>query len=173
MELWNLFVAFFRVGILGWGGGPSMIPLIESEVVDGYKWLTQEEFADAFALGNTLPGPIATKMAGFVGYKASGILGASISVLAIVLPTIVAMIGLMGVFYKFKDAPQVKGMLKAVRPAVFILLAKVAFDLHPAALIDYKTMLVAVVAFISIFVFNVNPAYVMVAALAIGYFIFV
>ncbi len=60
---WRIFLAFFRVGMLGYGGGPASIPLVHKEVVDHYKWMTDEEFGDVLALGNTLPGPIVTKLA--------------------------------------------------------------------------------------------------------------
>ena len=69
MTQWQLFLAFFRVGMLGYGGGPSSIPLVHQEVVKKYGWMDDDEFADVLALGNTLPGPIATKMAGYIGYR--------------------------------------------------------------------------------------------------------
>ena len=64
MKQVQLFMAFFRVGMLGYGGGPSSIPLVHKEVVEKYKWMNDDEFADVLALRNTLPGPISTKMAG-------------------------------------------------------------------------------------------------------------
>ena len=64
MIYWQIFLAFFIPGIVGYGGGPASIPLIEHEVVDRYGWLTVQEFSEVLALGNSLPGPIATKLAG-------------------------------------------------------------------------------------------------------------
>lgn len=63
MIYWQLFLAFFIPGILGYGGGPASIPLVEHEVVENYEWMTTQEFSEVVALGNSLPGPIATKMA--------------------------------------------------------------------------------------------------------------
>lgn len=60
----DIFIAFFRSGILGFGGGPSAIPLVHKEVVGTYQWMSDEEFADVLSIGNTLPGPIATKWPG-------------------------------------------------------------------------------------------------------------
>ncbi|RKJ34138.1 chromate transporter, partial [Butyricicoccus sp. 1XD8-22] len=71
----QIFLAFFYPGILGYGGGPATIPLIEHEVVENYGWMTTSEFSEVLALGNSLPGPIATKMAGFIGYEVGGVLG--------------------------------------------------------------------------------------------------
>ncbi|KAA0548575.1 chromate transporter [Bacillus sp. BGMRC 2118] len=123
MKQWQLFYAFFKVGMLGYGGGPSSIPLVHKEVVQQYKWMTEEEFADVLALGNTLPGPIATKMAGYIGYRVGGFLGMAIAVLATIVPTIILMIVLLTTLTTFKDQPWVAGMTKAVVPVVGVMLA--------------------------------------------------
>jgi chromate transporter len=68
-DLWNLFVAFFRASYLGFGGGPAIIPLIQAEAVDNYHWMTNSQFTDSIAVANALPGPIATKIATFIGYQ--------------------------------------------------------------------------------------------------------
>lgn len=69
MIYWHIFWAFFLPGILGYGGGPASIPLVEKEVVDRYGWVTENEFSEMLAMGNALPGPIATKMAGYIGFQ--------------------------------------------------------------------------------------------------------
>ena len=63
----RLFLAFLKVGVFGYGGGPAMIPLVQEEVVDVHAWLTPAEFTDALAMGNSLPGPIIVKMSVFIG----------------------------------------------------------------------------------------------------------
>ena len=88
----NICLAFFRIGMLGFGGGPSSIPLVHQEVVKKYEWMTDDEFGDTLALANTLPGPIATKMAGYIGYRVAGIWGYLMLLLASVIPTVVLMI---------------------------------------------------------------------------------
>src|SRR4051794_1075858 len=105
MIYWQIFLAFFIPGILGYGGGPASIPLIENEVVDRYGWLTVNEFSEALALGNALPGPIATKMAGYIGFQQGGILGAVIGVFATVGPSLILMIALLRLLMKYKESP--------------------------------------------------------------------
>ena len=78
----NIFIAFFRSGMLGFGGGPSSIPLVHKEVVGTFKWMNDDEFSDVLALGNTLPGPINTKMAGYIGYRVGGIMGLIVALIA-------------------------------------------------------------------------------------------
>ncbi|MBM7553055.1 chromate transporter [Thalassobacillus pellis] len=128
MKQWNLFIAFFRVGMLGYGGGPSSIPLVHKEVVEKYKWLTDDDFGDVLALGNSLPGPIATKMAGYIGYRVSGIFGMLNAVIATILPTIVIMIVLITSLNSFRNQPWVAGMTNAVIPVVGVMLAKLTYD---------------------------------------------
>ncbi|MFG6666202.1 chromate transporter [Halomonas sp. HNIBRBA4712] len=128
MKLPALFWAFFRVGIFGFGGGPSMIPLVHAEVVKRHEWLTDEEFADILAIGNTLPGPIATKMPGYIGYRVGGIAGCIIAVLAVCGPMIVAMIAMLGVFSRYRDVAWINGMSQAVIPVVMVMMGQLTWD---------------------------------------------
>jgi chromate transporter len=126
----QLFLAFFRVGMLGYGGGPSSIPLVHKEVVEKYKWMNDDEFSDVLALGNTLPGPIGTKMAGYIGYRVAGVIGMINAVAATIVPTIVLMIVLLTFLASFKDQPWVQGMTKAVVPVVAVMLASLTWDFY-------------------------------------------
>ncbi len=75
----DIFLAFFIPNIVGYGGGPAIIPLIEAQVVGQYQWMDAARFAEILALGNALPSPIATKMAGYIGYEVGGVFGAFFS----------------------------------------------------------------------------------------------
>ncbi|EIT87093.1 Chromate transporter [Fictibacillus macauensis ZFHKF-1] len=129
----QLFISFFRSGILGYGGGPSTIPLVQKEVVHTYKWMTDEEFGDVLALGNALPGPINTKMAGYIGYRVAGLFGMLVAVLAAILPTIVLMIVLLSSLLKVKDEPWVHGITLGVLPVVAVMLAVLAWQFFQSA----------------------------------------
>lgn len=158
---WNIFIAFFRVGILGYGGGPSSIPLIHKEVVDKYKWMDAEEFGDLLALGNTLPGPIATKLAGYIGYRVSGFWGMMNAVLASVLPTILLMIVLLSSLSSIKGFDWVQGMTAAVIPVVGVMLLVLTWQFiqksgHGLGWVVTSVMLVAV--FILLEILHVHPA---------------
>lgn len=108
LELWHLFLAFFIPGIVGYGGGPASIPLIEHEVVNRYGWMSTQEFGEVLALANALPGPIATKMAAFVGWEVAGVPGVIATLFATVGPSLAAMLLLMSVLLKYKDHPRMK-----------------------------------------------------------------
>nr|WP_096198850.1 chromate transporter [Bacillus sp. FJAT-45350] len=123
----QITIGFARSGVLGFGGGPSVIPLIEHEAVKNYKWMSSDEFGETLALANTLPGPIATKMAAYVGYKVKGSLGAFVAILAHVLPSVFALIGLLGFLYSFRSTGIVDGMVQAITPVVAVMLAVMAY----------------------------------------------
>ncbi|WP_175615851.1 chromate transporter [Piscibacillus halophilus] len=124
----NIFISFFRTGMLGFGGGPSTIPLVHKEVVETYKWMTDEEFGDVLAIGNTLPGPIMTKMAGYIGYRVGGVLGLINALAAAVFPTVLIMISLIGVLIAYRDSPIVQGMTQAIAPVVGVMLFVLAYS---------------------------------------------
>lgn len=171
MLLFHLFIAFGRANILGYGGGPSAIPLVKAEVVDTFKWLSDAEFADTLAIGNTLPGPIATKMAAYIGYKVGGVSGAVSALLGTVLPTALMMILLGALLYRFRDSEVIKGMIKAVKPVVFSLFVLLALDFLPFARPDKAGWLpfgLAVASFAAIYFFKVHQALTIFAAIIIG-----
>jgi chromate transporter len=162
MKQADIFMAFFRVGILGYGGGPSSIPLVHKEVVDKYKWMDTDEFGDVLALGNALPGPIATKMAGYIGYRVGGILGMVTALAATMVPTIVLMIILLTALNTFKDQPWVAGMTKAVVPVVAVMLATLTWDFvkksSKSSLGWGWTLLFVAVSLVLLEFVNIHPA---------------
>jgi chromate transporter len=111
-----------------YGGGPSSIPLVHKEVVETYKWMDDDEFADILAIGNTLPGPIVTKMAGYIGYRVGGVFGMVNATFATIVPTIILMIIFLTSLTSYKDKPWVTGMTKAVIPVVGVMLSALAWQ---------------------------------------------
>jgi chromate transporter len=164
----DLLVSFSKVGVFAYGGGPSMIPLLQEEVVDLRGWMTIEEFTDALAMGNALPGPIATKMAGYVGYKVARMPGLIAALTGTVLPSLLLMMGLALVFWRYKERPAVQAMLKAVRPAVVGLLAVVVWEMAPRSVTSWHTGLIALASFGAICFLNLHPALAIVVTAALG-----
>jgi chromate transporter len=167
---WQLFIAFFRSGMLGFGGGPSSIPLVHKEVVETFKWMNDEQFSEILALGNTLPGPINTKMAGYIGYKVGGVLGLITSMIAAVLPTVILMLVLLTSFNAFKDSPRVQGMTNAVVPIVGVMMAALTWSFlkKSKASLGWKNgSLLLIVSFFAIVVVGIHPG-IMIAVLLIG-----
>nr|WP_285842669.1 chromate transporter [Metabacillus litoralis] len=164
-------MAFFIPGILGYGGGPASIPLVENEVVDRYGWMNVNEFSEVLALGNALPGPIATKMAGYIGYQQGGVLGSLVGIFATVAPSLILMIVLLGFLYKYKDSPKVKRMTTFIRPTIAVLLGMMAFSFFFTSYQDtgiYQSLFLVVISFLLLEKVKVHPALVIVGAMGYG-----
>lgn len=101
---------------------------MHKEVVETFKMMTDEEFSDVLSIGNTLPGPIATKMAGYIGYRVGGWVGLVNALIATILPTVLLMIILLASLKQFKDFDFVKGMTKGVVPIVAVMLGVLTWD---------------------------------------------
>ncbi len=161
MVHFDLFVAFFRSGMLGYGGGPSSIPLVYKEVVETFKWMDDEEFADVLALGNALPGPINTKMAGYIGYRVAGKIGMLNAILSSILPTIILMIILLTSLSAFKDQPWVAGMSRGVVPVVAMMMITLTWDFFSKSKDSLGwgySIVLTVVSFILLIMLDLHPA---------------
>lgn len=171
MIYWEIFMANFIANILGYGGGPATIPLLEYEVVHRYEWFTVTEFSEMVALGNGLPGPIATKLAGYIGYDQAGLLGAFIGVFASVAPSLIMMIALLGLFLKFKDSPKVIKLTQYVRPTIAVLLGVMTYNFFASSYVEtglIHTVILGGTSFIALETLKVSPVYVVLAALLYG-----
>ncbi|WP_088041397.1 chromate transporter [Bacillus sp. EAC] len=173
MKQWRLFIAFFRVGMLGYGGGPSSIPLIHKEVVDKYKWLNKDDFSDVLAIGNALPGPIATKLAGYVGWRIGGLLGMLNAIIATTLPTVILLLLLLSTLNHFKNIAWVQGMSNAVVPVVGVMLATLTWEFikkSKESLGLKTTGLILVASFILLYSVNVHPAILIGCLIGFAFF---
>jgi chromate transporter len=170
----ELAIGFARTGVTGYGGGPSTIPLIEFEAVKKYKWMNEEEFVEILALANTLPGPIATKMAAYIGYKVRGSLGAIVAILTHILPSIIAMIGLLGVLYSYRESPIVSGMVQGVTPVIGFMLLEMAYRFFQngrKGLGLSKMVILSAVSLLFIQFLDIHPGILIAISLITAYFI--
>jgi chromate transporter len=169
----DLSVAMFRTGMLGYGGGPATVPLIRYEAVTRYKWMDNDEFGEVLAIANALPGPIATKLAAYLGYQKKGTLGAIISVLAHIMPTCIGMVALFSLVAFFKSSSIVSGMIAAVVPVVCVMLGIMAYEFGEKAVKGLgKVTGIAffVISFLLLQTFHVHPAIVIILFLIYGAF---
>jgi chromate transporter len=170
VKFWDIFVAFFRSGMLGYGGGLSAIPLMKREVVDTYKWMEDDEFSDILALANTLPGPINTKMSGYIGWRVGGFWGLLCALMGTVLPTVILMIILLTVLHAYKDKPWVNGMSKAVVPIAGVMLGVLTWDFvkkSKSSMGWMATVILIVISIVVMQILHIHPA-ILIAALLVS-----
>ncbi|MCT1578124.1 chromate transporter [Oceanobacillus kimchii] len=168
---WHIFIAFLRVGMLGFGGGPASIPLIQKEVVQKYHWMDDEEFSDILAIANTLPGPVATKLAGYIGYRVSGWIGMLNSLIASVIPTVILLIILLRTLSGISEFDWVKGMTAAVIAVVGMMMAVLTWQFIQKAgkgLGWIITIIMIIIMFILLQVIHIHPGIVIAVLLILA-----
>ena len=160
MKLFKLFLAFFKIGFFTIGGGYAMLPLIQKEVVDVNKWLTEEDFLDAIAISQSAPGAIAVNISIFIGYRIGGFLGAIVSTLGTTLPSMIIIVIVAKYLYQYKDIAIIEKAFLGIRPAVVSLIASSVVMLGRAIGFSLDKLLFAVISFVLIVFFDVSPIYV-------------
>ena len=164
----TVFWVFLRLGCVGFGSGPSMVPLMQAEAVDRHRWLTPETFTDALGACNALPGPIATKMAYFIGAHTAGVVGGIAALVGVILPSTLAVALAVGLLLKVHQSAAGGRFLLGIRPAVVALLVALAWDLAPTSLRGLGPILLGVAVFIAVVFLKVHPAIALVASGLLG-----
>lgn len=170
MIYWQVFLAFFIPSIIGYGGGPAFIPLIENQVVGHYGWMTSQHFAQTLALGNALPSPIATKMAGYIGYDVAGVGGSLIAIFATVAPSLILMLAALGVLYRYRNSIKVQSMSQWVRPVITVLMGYLVWSFFNEGVTGaglWQTLGIGVVAGVLLMGTRIHPA--LVVCMGLGY----
>ena len=122
MIYWELFWSFVKVGAFCVGGGYASMPLIQAQVIDEHGWLTMQQFIDIFTISQMTPGPIGINAATFVGTKVAGLPGAVCATVGFVFPSVIIVLILAHLFFKYGDIGTVRGILNGLRPAVVALI---------------------------------------------------
>ncbi|MFM1655625.1 chromate transporter [Brevibacillus sp. B_LB10_24] len=168
---WDVFWGIFVANLLGYGGGPSSIPLMQSEIVNHYGWMTNGQFVDVMAVANALPGPIATKIAAFVGYQVAGWMGFVIATAAAVVPSAVALIVLLRTLNRYRHSPVVKGMTLLVQPVIAVMMAVLTWEMGEVSVQSigiWQSLGIALVALWALTKGRIHPVLVIVAAFVYG-----
>ncbi len=162
---YQIFLTILKIGVFGFGGGPATIPLFHKEVIEKYKWLTDEEFSDMLAIANTLPGPTQTKLAGYIGYQLKGILGMLSALIAMILPSLLIMLFFITWISNNYDKPWVKEATSSVLPVVTVMMLALTWQFlkkSNKALGLKNHFILLFIAIIVLAVFNIHPAFLII-----------
>ena len=166
-ELATLFLLFARIGGLTFGGGYAMLPILQRELVDNRQWVTEEELADYYAIGQCTPGIIAVNTATFIGAKRKGIIGGIVATLGVVFPSMVIISIIAAFLQGFSDYPVVIHAFAGIRVCVCVLILNAVIKLWKKAVIDKWTLVIfLIVALGSVFTSLSPVIYVIAAAVA-------
>ena len=169
-KLLNLFWAFFKIGAFTFGGGYAMVPLIEKEIVEKQKWVDKDEFVDIIVLSQSFPGALAVNCSTMVGYKICGIVGAVVTLLAVVLPSFIIMLMVAMYLMKFRNNIYVNAAFKGINAAVPIMVLVAIVSLSKSIRKSTMTYIIMAAALIVLLFFDINPIWVIIASALFGVF---
>ena len=167
IEYWNLFIAFFKIGLFTFGGGYAMLPLIQKEVVKR-NWATEDEILDYYAIGQVTPGIIAINVSTFIGYKIKGVLGAITSMIGMLTPSVLIITTLaMGLSY-FWDSPVVSHAFAGIRLVIPALIIPILIQMIKKSMKDKFCILILCYALVLSFFNILSPVFIVVLSGALG-----
>ena len=165
--LLQMFLTFAKVGVMTFGGGYAMLPILQREVVENKGWATEEELMDYFALGQCTPGVIAVNTATFIGQKLKGTWGAIFATLGVVFPSLIIISLLAGVIEAFSHLTIVQNAFGGIKVCVCVLIINAVVKLYKKAVVDIPTFIIYIlVALCSIFLSLSPIIFVVLAAIA-------
>lgn len=168
----QLLWSFLKVGILSFGAGDSLLPLIQREVVQRQGWLSMPQFTDAVAVAHTLPGPLTVKLSAFIGYQKAGLAGAFLSSLGMSLPAFALMVILATALGRYREAGWLQAALKGIKAGVLALTALAFVQLFPHTVTDSRTAAFGLALLATVLILKVNPMFMVLGAGVFGYLAF-
>ena len=168
VRLWDLFLTFAKVGVMTFGGGYAMIPILEKELIDKKKWATGDELMDYYAVGQCTPGIIAVNTATFLGHKLRGVAGGIVATLGIVFPSLVIITVIAAVLSNFADIPAVKSAFAGIRVCVCVLIFNSVVKLWKGAVKDKAALAIFALVFLGSLFLDISPIIFVLLCAAAG-----
>lgn len=167
-NLFNLYFSFAKIGTFTIGGGLAMMPMMQSELIEKRKWITDEELIDYYAVGQSTPGIVAVNVATFVGYKQMGIIGGIFATLGMVTPSLVIIMILASLINSINDFPIIQKALKGINVAVAALLTSTIINFMKKTIKKFTNAIFMMISFLLVFVFKLPSFWIILFALLIG-----
>ena len=169
--LLQMFLTFAKVGVMTFGGGYAMLPILQREVVENKGWATEEELMDYFAIGQCTPGVIAVNTATFIGQKLKGTFGAIFATLGVVFPSVIIISLIAAFLSNFAHIPVVQHALAGVNAAVVAMIASSVLKLGKSTIKDGWCTAIFLVVLVLALLFDISPAVLILCAGAAGFLI--
>ncbi len=166
-KYWELFITFAKVGVMTFGGGMAMLPILQREIMENKGWVTEDELTDYFAIGQCTPGIIAVNTATFVGQKLCGALGGILATLGVVFPSLIIITILAGLINNFSDLAWVQNAFAGIQVCVCVLILNAVVKLLKKSVVDKRTLVIFLLVLAGGYALNVSPVvFVVLSALA-------
>lgn len=164
----ELFLIFFKMGIMTFGGGMAMLPILEREIVENKKWATKEELLDYYAVGQCTPGIIAVNVATFIGHKMKGISGGIFATVGVVCPSFIIITLIAAFLRNFSSIVWVQNAFTGIRVAVCALVISTVIKLIKTSVKDIFGIIFSVAVFLSVVFIDISPVIAVLVAIALG-----
>lgn len=166
--LWELFWLFTKMGFMTFGGGATMLPILQRELLDKRQWVTEEELVDYYAIGQCTPGIIAVNLSTFIGKKRAGDIGGVVATAGFAMPSLIIIILLAGIITQVEDLAWVQNAFAGIRACVCVQIFNAVLKLAKKSVIDRWTLLIFGVVFLLGIFWDISPIMFVVAAAAAG-----
>lgn len=166
-ELWDLYITYAKIGLMTFGGGMTMLPILQREVVDHKGWVTEEELMDYYAIAQCTPGIIAVNTATFIGYKRKGAVGGILATLGVVTPSLIIITLLAGIIQQLSHLAVVKNAFAGIQVCLCVLIFNAVMKLMKKAVIDKATAVIYGLVLLGSVFLKISPIwFVLLAGLA-------
>lgn len=167
-KLLELFISFFKIGLITFGGGLAMLSILQREVVQNKKWATDEEIVNYYAIGQCTPGIIAINTATFIGYKQKGISGAIFATAGMVFPSLIIILFIASFISNFTKLETVQHIFSGIRVAVAALVTSAVIKLWKAGIKDKFGRIIFILTLFVCLIFKISTILVILSAIILG-----
>ena len=164
----QLLLSFMKIGVVTFGGGYAMIPIIENETSKNRKWISEEDLLEVVAISESTPGPIAICAASFIGYKVAGILGAFFATLGVVIPSFFIIFVISAFLESFSEYKIVKYAFTGIRAGVLALIIKAVISMFKKAPKHIIAYIIMAVSFLLVALFSTNVLVIILSSAVVG-----
>ena len=168
MIILRIFLEFFKIGAVTFGGGQAMLPILQRELVINLNWITMDKFLYFVSVSEVTPGPVALNMATFIGYELKGITGAISATGGVVAPSFIVILLIASFAHKFRENKIYKRFMSGIKPVIIALLANAIYLI---TLRGFKTpipYIMAIAAFFAFYKWKINPVILLLLMGVVG-----
>lgn len=171
LMLLRIFGEFFKIGIVTFGGGQAMLPILQHELVYNYEWINIDRFLYFVSVSEVTPGPVALNMATFIGFELKGVIGSVFATLGVVMPSFIVILLVAKASDKFKENRIYKRFMTGVRPVIIALLVNAIYLIAQRGFSGYAPYIMSVSVFLIFKYWKKNPALLLLITGIIGVFV--
>ncbi len=167
-ELLDIYFTFFKISSITFGGGMAMLPILQKELVEIKKWVTDEEIIDYFALSQSMPGIIAVNVASFIGFRKKGLLGEITAGLGIISPCIIIILSIAPFIESFKKIEIIQHAFAGITIGVSALIISAVVNLWKKSVVDKICIILFLMTFFIMIFFDISPIILVIVSAMTG-----